>query len=62
MGDGDSAPRAFGFSDLSVGWMAEGMYATALHDLAAGQLSGFLGLYVLTPSLAGIAFRKAVGE
>jgi bile acid:Na+ symporter, BASS family len=46
----------------AVGWMAEGMYATALHDLAAGRLSGFLGLYVLAPSLAGIAVRKAVGE
>jgi bile acid:Na+ symporter, BASS family len=46
----------------AVGWMAEGMYATALRDLAAGQLSGFLGLYVLAPSLTGIAVRAAVGE
>jgi bile acid:Na+ symporter, BASS family len=46
----------------AIGWMAEGMYATALHDLAAGQLSGFLGLYVLAPSLAGIVVRAAVGE
>src|SRR5215470_248425 len=46
----------------AVGWMADGMYATALHDLAAGRLSGFLGLYVLAPSLAGIAVRATVGE
>ena len=46
----------------AVGWMAEGMYATALRDLAAGQLSGFLGQYVLAPSLAGIAVRAAFGE
>jgi BASS family bile acid:Na+ symporter len=38
------------------------MYATILHDLAAGQLSLFLSLYVLAPSLAGIAVRAAVGE
>jgi BASS family bile acid:Na+ symporter len=42
--------------------MAGGAYATALHDLASGRLSGFLGLYVLAPSLAGIAVRAAVGE
>src|SRR5215475_8333346 len=46
----------------AVGWMAKGKYATTLHDLAAGQLSRFLGLYVLAPSLAGIAVRAAVGE
>jgi BASS family bile acid:Na+ symporter len=46
----------------AVGWMAEGRYATALHDLAAGQLSGFLGLYVMAPSLAGLASRAALGE
>ncbi|MBO0724691.1 MAG: Na+-dependent transporter [Blastocatellia bacterium] len=46
----------------AVGWMAEGMYANVLRDLAAGRLSDFLGLYVLGPSLAGIAIRAAVGE
>lgn len=46
----------------AVGWMATGMYAAALHNLAAGQLSGFLGLYVLAPSLAGIAIRAIAGE
>jgi BASS family bile acid:Na+ symporter len=46
----------------AVGWMAEGVYATVLRDLAAGRLSAFLGLYVMAPSLAGIAVRAAVGE
>lgn len=46
----------------AVGWMAAGEYATALHDLAAGEVSGFLAAYVLAPSLAGIAVRLIVGE
>jgi len=46
----------------AVGWMAAGEYSTALHDLADGQVSSFLGLYVLTPSLAGILVRAVLGE
>jgi BASS family bile acid:Na+ symporter len=46
----------------AVGWMAAGTYAAALHELAAGGIGGFLGLYVLGPSLGGIAVRLAAGE
>lgn len=45
----------------AVGWMAEGNYAAALHQLAAGQVSGFLAVYVLLPSLLGIGARLALG-
>lgn len=46
----------------AVGWMAEGQYAAALHALADGEISSFLAIYVLAPSLAGIALRLALGE
>jgi BASS family bile acid:Na+ symporter len=46
----------------AVGWMAEGSYAAALHDLAGGGIGSFLGMYVLAPSLGGIAVRAALGE
>jgi BASS family bile acid:Na+ symporter len=46
----------------TVGWMTEGSYAVALHELAGGGIGGFLGLCVLAPSLAGIAARTAIGD
>jgi bile acid:Na+ symporter, BASS family len=46
----------------AVGWVADGEYASALHALAGGEVSGFLAVYVLVPSLAGIAVRAFVGE
>ncbi len=46
----------------AVGWMAEGEYSSALHALAAGEVSGFLAIYVLAPSLAGIGVRAILGE
>lgn len=46
----------------AVGWMADGDYATALHELAGGGVGSFLGLYVLAPSLGGIAVRAALRE
>lgn len=46
----------------TVGWMAEGTYAEALHGLATGELSSFLAAYVLAPSIAGILVRAAIGE
>jgi len=44
-----------------AGWALEGEYADALHRLAQGEASGVLGLYVLAPSLAGIAVRALFG-
>lgn len=46
----------------AVGWMADGDYANALHELASGDVGSFLGVYVLAPSLAGIALRALLGE
>lgn len=46
----------------AVGWMAAGDYSVALHDLAAGQVSGFLAVYVLLPSVVGIAGRVVLGD
>jgi BASS family bile acid:Na+ symporter len=46
----------------AAGWMADGIYSTALYELAGGGVGGFLGLYVLAPSLGGIATRAALGE
>jgi bile acid:Na+ symporter, BASS family len=46
----------------AVGWMADGSYAAALHELAGGDIGGFLGLFVLAPSLGGIAVRYLLGE
>ncbi|HET6574923.1 MAG TPA: bile acid:sodium symporter [Fimbriiglobus sp.] len=46
----------------AVGWMAHGEYANALHKLAAGEVSGFLTVYVLLPSVLGIAGRVLLGD
>ena len=46
----------------AVGSMADGSYAATLHELAGGDIGGFLGLYVLTPSIGGIAVRYLLGE
>jgi BASS family bile acid:Na+ symporter len=46
----------------AAGWMADGIYSSALHGLAGSGVGGFLSLYVLAPSLGGIATRAAVGE
>src|SRR5262245_43165892 len=46
----------------AAGWIADGIYSAALHELAGGGVGGFLGLYVLAPSLGGIAARAAIGE
>lgn len=46
----------------AVGWMADGKYADALHELAAGEVSGFLAVFVLLPSVLGIAARIALGD
>jgi BASS family bile acid:Na+ symporter len=45
----------------AVGWMAQAEYAAALHHLASNQVGGFLVVYVLLPSLLGIAARLALG-
>ena len=46
----------------TVGWMADGTYAASLHELAGGNIGGFLGLYVLAPSVGGIAIRAILDE
>jgi len=46
----------------AIGWMADGKYADALHELAAGELSGFLAMYVLLPSVLGIGGRVILGD
>lgn len=45
----------------AVGFLATGEFADALHGLAAGGTSSFLALYVMLPSLGGIAARLAIG-
>jgi BASS family bile acid:Na+ symporter len=46
----------------AVGWVASGVYADALEELAAGGTSSFMLGFVLLPSFAGICARSAVGE
>jgi BASS family bile acid:Na+ symporter len=46
----------------ATGWMANGIYAGYLHDLAANQTGGFLLLWVLLPSLLGMSIRFLLGE
>lgn len=46
----------------AVGWMTDGPYAAGLLELAAGKVSRFLALYVLLPSLAGIATHAVLGD
>jgi BASS family bile acid:Na+ symporter len=45
----------------AVGWMASGAYAEGLHQLADGGAGAFLGLFVLLPSLLGMALRALLG-
>ena len=45
----------------AVGGLASGKYAASLHHLAAGGAGTFLALFVLLPSLIGIALRMAIG-
>jgi BASS family bile acid:Na+ symporter len=46
----------------AVEWLASGRYATALSNVAAGGVSGFLAAYVLLPSLLGIGGRMVLGD
>jgi BASS family bile acid:Na+ symporter len=46
----------------SIGLMASGMYATALHQLAAQGTGMFLAACVVLPALLGILGRVAIGE
>jgi BASS family bile acid:Na+ symporter len=46
----------------SVAWMASGDYASDLHEIAAYGTGTFLMLFVLLPSLAGIAVRGIAGR
>ncbi len=44
-----------------VGFLAQGDYSEDLHELASGGTGGFLIIYVLMPSLLGIAIRLILG-
>lgn len=46
----------------SVAGVTTGDYSEDLHELAAGDSMGFLGIWVLAPSLAGILAGRLVGE
>jgi BASS family bile acid:Na+ symporter len=46
----------------SVGQMATGEHASILHSLAFNNTGSFLTIFVLVPSLLGIAFRMGVGK
>jgi BASS family bile acid:Na+ symporter len=43
-----------------VGWIASGIYANSLHELAAGGSGLFLSLFVLLPSAVGIGIRSVL--
>ena len=45
-----------------VGWMSPSGYADELHVLAGAKTGTFVILWVLFPSLLGIAARRLVGE
>ncbi len=45
-----------------VGLMTTGDYSEDLHELAAGGIGTFLGVWVILPSLLGIAVRRVVGD
>ncbi len=45
----------------TVGWLTEGSFADSLHHLAAGGTRSFLVVFVLIPSLAGMAIRHLLG-
>lgn len=44
----------------SVGMLTTGDYSEDLHELAAGQAVGFLGIWVLAPSLLGVGAGRLV--
>jgi len=46
----------------AVGWMASGIYADELHKLAASEVSAFLAIFVLLPSVLGIGGRLLLSE
>lgn len=46
----------------SVGYITTGDYSEDLHELASGEVVGFLGAWVITPSLLGIGARRLIGE
>ncbi|WP_197442905.1 bile acid:sodium symporter family protein [Lignipirellula cremea] len=46
----------------AVGLMTTGDYSEDLHELASGGVGSFLGVWVILPSLAGIAARLLAGE
>jgi BASS family bile acid:Na+ symporter len=45
----------------AIGWVAHGIHADALHQLAGGGTGLFLTLFVLLPTLAGMGVSAVVG-
>ena len=45
----------------AVGFVATGDYFEDLHELASGTIGAFLGVWVILPSLLGIAARAVIG-
>jgi len=46
----------------SVGFLTTGDYSEDLHELASGQAATFLGVWVILPSLCGLATGRLMGE
>jgi bile acid:Na+ symporter, BASS family len=46
----------------AVGFLTTGDYSEDLHELASGEAASFLAVWVITPSLLGIACRVLVGD
>jgi BASS family bile acid:Na+ symporter len=46
----------------AVGFLTTGDYAEDLHELASGEAASFLAVWVIMPSLLGIACRKLIGD
>jgi BASS family bile acid:Na+ symporter len=46
----------------AVGFVTIGDYSEDLHELASGEVTGFLGTWIILPSLLGILARRVAGE
>ncbi len=46
----------------AVGFLTIGDYSEDLHELASGEVTTFLGAWVILPSLVGLVSRQLIGE
>jgi BASS family bile acid:Na+ symporter len=46
----------------AAGFLTTGDYSEDLHELASGEAASFLGVWVIMPSLLGIAGRQLIGD